>query len=281
MPALTIRVASPADRLLLAGLTSLRPVTDELAGGVLLIGGLATAAWAHASPAVLPVRATRDVDLGVDRRALGLTSASRRIQPLLEQHDFHRRPGDEGFRYRRETEAGEFLLDLLLPKGASRSDPPIIEPGLDSVAAPGLAYAITRGAAQLDLTLVTERGSHRFELPIATLDAMLVMKAGLLAEGTRNHPERRITDTVDAVVLAAACAHDPATLRELANAPKRGEAARALNWLRSSFPTADAQAPRRVERHIAGEHGHRGGGDWATATVAAFLEALGSAGADS
>jgi hypothetical protein len=274
---LTIRVAGPADRLLLAGMTALQPIVDELADGVLLIGGLATTAWAQSGPADLPVRATRDVDLGINRRALGLTSTSRRIQTLLERHGFHRRPDDENFRYRRQTESGEFLLDLLLPKDASRDDPPIIEAGIDSVAAPGLAYAIRRGAARLDLTLVTDEDSHRFTLPIATLDAMLVMKAGLLADGTRAQTDRRITDTFDAVVLAAACTHDHEALRALAHAKGR-EAARAMRWLRSSFPAADALAPRRVERHVASEHGQPGGGDWATATVATFLAALGAAG---
>ena len=75
---------------------------------------------------------------------LGLTARTRRIQPLLERHGFRRRPGDEPFRFVRDTEAGAFQLDLLLPKGASRADPPIIESGLDTVAAPGLAYALTR-----------------------------------------------------------------------------------------------------------------------------------------
>jgi hypothetical protein len=209
MPKVTLHAAGPADRLLLAGLESLQPVLDQLGEGLVLIGGLAVSAWLHASTLDLPVRATRDVDFGVHRGALGLTTSSRRVKPLLEQHGFVQHPGEEPFRFACETREGRFSLDLLLPKGASRRDPPLIEAGLDSVAAPGLAYALDRGADRLELTLVADERSRTFRLPIATLDAMLVMKAGLASAGVRKPQDRRIADTVDAAMLAAACSVDP------------------------------------------------------------------------
>lgn len=136
MPHLATVVRGPADRLLLAGLTALEPVLAKLGDGVLLIGGLATAAWVETSEIDVPVRPTYDVDLGVDRRALGLAARTSKLRPLLAQHGFRRRPGDEPFRFACETDKGEFLLDLLLPRGASRRVPPSIEAGLDSIQRP-------------------------------------------------------------------------------------------------------------------------------------------------
>jgi hypothetical protein len=277
MPQLTLNATSRADRLLLAGLFLLQPVLDELGDGVLLIGGLAVAAWLHASPGGLPVRATRDVDLGIDRRALGLTTSRRRIRPLLMRHGFAQRPGDEPFRFVRQTKEGPFSLDLLLPKGASRRDPPLIEAGLDSVAAPGLAYALDRGADRLDLTLVADERTRELRLPIATLDAMLVMKAALASAGVRMQQDRRVADTVDAVMLTAACAEDPVTLRALRRHRRRSEPSRALKWLAGAFNATNTREVRRVERHFRDEYDRPDGATWAVGTVARFLEALDAA----
>jgi hypothetical protein len=274
MPRLVLSVRRPADRALLAGLPYLQPVIEEISDGVLLIGGLATTAWLASSPLELPLRATRDVDLGIDRVALGLTGGARRIGPLLERHEFSRRVGDEPFRFRRATRAGDFLVDLLLPKGASRARPPLIEVGLDSLAAPGLAYALARGPERLDLRL-SERGrTHRFELPIAALDAMLVMKATLVADGARTDLDRRVVDTADAAMLAAAISRDEASLRELAANRLRSEPRRALRWFRERFSDERSAEARRVELHFEREHRGPGGAAWAVAVVERFLAAL-------
>jgi len=45
---------------------------------------------------------------------------------------------------------------------------------------------------------------HRFDLPIASLDAMLAMKATLVADGVRTGLGRRVVDTADAVMLGGA-----------------------------------------------------------------------------
>ncbi len=274
MPKLVLSVDSPVDRVLLAGLPHLQPVIEEIADGVLLIGGLATTAWLASSPLELPLRATRDVDLGIDRGALGLTGRARRIVPLLERHDFSQRVGDEPFRFRRTTGGGDFLVDLLLPKGASRARPPVIEAGLDSLAAPGLAYAIARGAERLDLRLSEAGRTHRFELPIASLDAMLVMKATLVADGARTEVARRMVDTADAVMLAAAVRHDTASLRALATNRARSEPRRALRWLRERFSDERSAEARRVESHFERERRGAGGAAWAVAAVGEFLAAL-------
>ena len=139
MPEMRIDVAGPADRLLFEGLPHLAPVLEALGDGAMLIGGLATAAWIQASDVELPLRATRDVDLGIDRRGLRLSSRVERVQPLLREQGFQPRVGDEPFRFARSTPAGEFLVDLLVAPGASRRDPPLLEADLESMAAPGLA----------------------------------------------------------------------------------------------------------------------------------------------
>jgi len=222
----------------------------------------------------LPLRATRDVDLGIDRVALGLTGRARRVGPLLERHDFSHRAGDEPFRFRRTTGAGDFLVDLLLPKGASRAHPPVIEVGLDSVAAPGLAYALARGPERLDLRLSEASRVHRFELPIAALDAMLVMKATLVADGARTEVGRRVVDTADAVMLAAAASHDAPSLQALAANRMRSEPRRALRWLRERFSDERSAEARRVESHFAREYRNAGGAAWAVTVVRDFLAAL-------
>lgn len=274
MPKLVFNVVSPADRLLLAGLSCLQPVLNELGDGVMLIGGVAVSAWLQARPVGLPVRATRDVDLGINPRALGLTASRRRVKPLLERHGFVQRPGDEPFRFTRDTEEGAFLVDLLLPKGASRAHPPVIEAGLDSVAAPGLAYAIRRGAEMLDLTCNSDDAERTFHLPIATLDAMLVMKATLAQAEVRMQQERRIADTVDAVMLTAACAEDPVSLRALRRHRRSSEPAGALKWLAASFDARNTRHARRVERYFEHEYDRPDGAEWAVGTVARFFSSL-------
>jgi hypothetical protein len=115
---------------------------------------------------------------------------------------------------------------------------------------------------------------HRFVLPIASLDAMLVMKATLVADGARSEIGRRVVDTSDAVMLAAAITHDAASLRELARNRARSEPRRALRWLRERFTDERSAEARRVEAHFRSEYRNAGGAAWAVAVVRDFLAAL-------
>ena len=139
-----ISVRGEADQLLYEGLPLLAPVLKELGDGAVLIGGLATAAWLTACPVGLPVRATRDIDLGIDRTMLGLRGDRSVVGTLLTEHGFHSGYNGEAFRFAQTTSIGDFVVDLLVAPGASRREPPIIEPGLPTLAAPGLAYALLR-----------------------------------------------------------------------------------------------------------------------------------------
>ena len=109
-----IAVRSPADEVLYEGLPRLEPVLAALGEGALLIGGLATAAWLSAKPVGLAIRATRDVDLGIDRVALGITRERTPVRPLLDGQDFAQGFGGEDFRFSWETAKGPFIVDLLV-----------------------------------------------------------------------------------------------------------------------------------------------------------------------
>lgn len=274
MVELRIEVAGEADRLLLQGLAYLEPVLAELRDAAMLIGGLATMAWIEASELELPLRATRDVDLGIDRKGLRLSSTTAKVQPLLRAQGFEPRIGDEQFRFVRDTPAGKFLVDLLVAPGASRDDPPVLEAGIESLAAPGLAYAILRRPTKLSLALADGEQEQAFELPVVKLDAALVMKGALVASGMRLKRDRRVTDTSDAVMLAAVCTADSDGLAELRQNERRKDVREAIEWLTTAFSDEKSQAARRVEQHFESEFGQSGGGAWAVDASAHFAAAL-------
>lgn len=263
-----IKVTTAADRLLLEGLPHLQPILDELGDRALLIGGLATAAWLTAHPVDLPVRATRDVDLGIDRLALGITRSKARIQPLMRRHEFAPGYDNEDFRFARSIARGAFVVDVLVAPG-SRADPPPLEPGLTTLAAPGLAYAQLRGPVPLELVLVG-RDSSTFRFSTVHLDAAFVMKAALVASGVRTRRDRVTTDTVDAVMLAAACLGHGSAIDELGTRSRRSDVKAAVGWLAKSFKTPRSAAALRVASHA----GAAEGADWSVEVAQRFAAAL-------
>ena len=273
MPTLRIDVTGSADRLLFEGLPHLQPVLESLGNGAMLIGGLAATAWIGASDVGLPMRATRDVDLGIDRRGLRLTANRSKVAPLLRKAGFESMGGDASFRFVRETPAGEFIVDLLVAPGSSRADPPILEEGLTTFSAPGLAYAILRRPKPLSLTVACEGTEREFRLPIVSLDSAFVMKAVLTAS-RRLRPDRRITDTADAVMLAAACANDEEGINALRQHRRRKDVREATRWMASSFETTVTAAARRVERHFQAEFGQSGGAAWAVEVSRRFRKSI-------
>ncbi|HEX3608683.1 MAG TPA: hypothetical protein VHU14_03285 [Solirubrobacterales bacterium] len=273
MPTLKIDVSGPADHLLFEGLPHLQPVIDELGDGALLIGGLAATAWIGASEIGLPMRVTRDVDIGIDRRGLHLTAETRKVVPLLREQGFESLGGKRQFRFVKKTPAGEFLVDLLVAPGASREEPPRLEADLQTLSAPGLAYAILRRPVPLSLELACDGETRQFELPIISLDSAFVMKAVLTAE-RRLQPDRRIADTSDAVMLAAACATDEAHIAPLREHSRRKDVRTAVRWISGSFSNRRTAAARRVERHFELELGQPGGGAWAVSVAERFARLL-------
>jgi hypothetical protein len=235
-----------------------------------VIGGLATAAWLYARPVDLPTRLTPDVDLGINKRVLGLTSRESRLKPLLEAAGFKSGYADEEFRFWKKVGSAQetFVVDLLVPSGASRQDPPVLERNLRSLAAPGLAYAIERGPVEMEIRFPTEA----FRLPVVALDAAFVMKAALVDSGLRLRPDRRRTDTVDAAMLAAACLTEPEALEPLRQHRRRSDLKRASRFLAKLARPTSAEA-RRVEDHFA-ELGLQQGAEWAAAVALKMIDAL-------
>jgi hypothetical protein len=257
-----IEVVSDADRVLYEGLPSLQPVLDRLGPSARLIGGLAGAAWLAERPVGVPIRATRDVDLGIDRVGVGITRARTVVGPLLAAHDFASGFGGEPFRFWRETERGAFVVDLLVARGASRETPPVVEEGIESLAAPGLRYALGRDAVPLELVLRAEE-TRSFNMYTIPLDAAFVMKAALVVSGVRTRPDQRVGDTADAVMLAAACAKDPEAVTQLREARDRGEAKTAIRWITARFGNARTAEAQRMGRYFGGDDGAR----WAVAVA--------------
>lgn len=271
----TITVSGPADRLVADGLGELVDVLDRLGGAALIVGGLMTRIWLHARPhRNMPTRATADVDLGIDRRSLSIASNRRVIGPLLAKHEFIAGMGDKAFRYSKELPNGSlFRVDLLVAPGASRADPPLLETGIPTVAAPGLAYAFFRGAVTAEVTFVDGSGKDKHLLRIPELDAAFVLKGALVGMGVRPRPDIARIDTTDAVMLAALCLDDAECIRSLAKHRRRSDVRSSLRFL-ESIDGPRTRAARRVERHFAIEFGISGAGEWASDVARQLTEAV-------
>lgn len=202
---------------------------------------------------------------GLDRTMLGLRGDRSVVGKLLTEHGFHSGYNGEAFRFARTTSIGEFVVDLLVAPGASRREPPIVEPGLPTLAAPGLAYALLRGAVPLRIVLEGET-TRSVDLATVHLDAAFVLKAALAASGVRTRPDLRVVDTVDGVMLAAACLSDSISLGQLRAHARRSDVSMAIRWMRDRFTSAESAESRRVTRHVGSPHG----GEWAMDIAARF-----------
>lgn len=227
--------------------------------------------WLYLRPVEdIPPRATADVDLGIDRRGLGLTGTTERVRPLLEAQQYTAFPGDEGFRFRKSFGDGEALLvDVFVAKGASREEPPVLEKGVVTLAAPGLTYALARHPYFVDVEFVDEDTTTALELPLPTLDAAFVLKGALVESGVRTRPDRRRRDRVDAIMLAAACLTDDEALEALRQAQNK-EARRALRWLAECVTHAESPVAKAIGDYLHDEHELPGGADWAVEIAAAL-----------
>ncbi|HEU0019719.1 MAG TPA: hypothetical protein VFQ14_05450 [Thermoleophilaceae bacterium] len=270
-----IGVTGPADRRLVAGLHEIRPILDELAPAVLVVGGLMGRLWLHAVPIDMPARPTADIDLGIDRRRLQIAANSRVVGPLLDRLGFRGGYLGEPFRYSKAVDGvGEVLLDIVVPPGTSREEPPLVERGLESVAAPGLAYAVLRGPVTAAVSFVDGEQSFDFHLPIPALEAALVLKAALVESGVRTRLDRVRSDSVDAIMLTAACLKRPDALRALRDHRRRSDVRKSIRWLTDAFRSPTAVGSRRVETHFEEDGYGPGAGRWAADVVSAFAAAL-------
>lgn len=273
-----IGVKGDADRLLVAGLNELRPVFEHLGDNALVVGGLMARLWLFAEPIEIAPRATGDVDLGVDRKGLRIAGDRQVLAPLLEGAGFEPRAGEEQFRFVKEIDGGAFPVDLGVAPGSSRNEPPLLEKGIQTIAIPGLAYALERRTT-MRAKFVADDSVEEFELPFPELDAAFVLKGALCEKGVRNRTDRRQRDTVDAVCLAAACVGNEPSLDSLAASRKRADVKAAIRWVRENFGAADSAAARRVRQHFEEESGSSGGGEWAVGVIERFSGLLEERGA--
>jgi hypothetical protein len=274
-----IGVEGRADRLLVAGMREIAPVLAELGPGALVIGGLMTRIWMHARPIELPARVTADVDLGIDKRILRITGGKRIVGPLLERHRFFPGYDNEPFRYSRELDGlGTMIVDVVIARDASRHDPPMLEAGLETVAAPGLTYAQLRGPVAVVVRFVDGEDIAEFQVNVPHLDAAFVLKAALAHSGVRTRPDRVQNDSVDAIMLAAACSQEPASIEALREHRRRADVRKSLGWMEKAFRSPSAAGAGRVERHVADQGGGSGGGEWAHRIALALSSALDESG---
>jgi hypothetical protein len=241
----------------------------------MIIGGLMVRVWLHAKPTEIPGRTTADIDVGIDKRSLGITGERRVVGPLLEEHGFKRGYGGEPFRYAKEVEGHDpIVVDVVIAPGASRTEPPLVEAGFETIRAPGLAYAQLRQPVAATLRFVDGGETADFHVHIPPLDAALVLKAALAESGVRTRPDRVQSDSVDSILLAAACLTDPPSIAALRGHRTRNDVRKALRWIADAFRSPTARGARRVEEYVEGLGGGDGGGNWAQEVAQALDRAL-------
>jgi hypothetical protein len=269
-----VAVEGGADRVLASALSELDAVFDEIRGHVLVVGGVMARLWLHLRPlGDFEPRATADVDIGIDKLGLRLTATSRRIVPLLRGIGYEPMAVEETFRFEKEHEAGLAIVDLLVAKGMSRDEPPVLEEGVTTLAAPGLLYAQQRRAVDVRVTFADGDDATVVQVPLPTLDAAFVLKGALAASGVRRRADRVARDTVDGLMLAFACARDDQAVGALVEHLSNREVRRAIHWVQSSFVDPRTAAARRVGAHLAGD-GFPDGEQWAVDAAAYFVEQL-------
>lgn len=145
---------------------------------------------------------------------------------------------------------------------------------MPSIAAPGLAYAISRGPVKFTLTFQDAKrpDDDTFVLNLPTLDAAFVSKAALVKRGLRMRTDRRQRDTVDAISLAAACLEDDGAIGAIGAHRKQSEVKDALRWMKEALSSPSSAAARRIGTYFDDELGRSDGGEWSAAVAARFNE---------
>jgi hypothetical protein len=97
---------------------------------------------------------------------------------------------------------------------------------------------------------------------LATAAWLTACPVGLPVRATRE----RVVDTVDGIMLAAACLSDAISLGQLRAHSRRSDVSMAIRWMRDRFTSAESAESRRVTRHVGSPHG----GEWAMDVAARF-----------
>lgn len=227
---------SEADVIGLEGLSvAVRALEGVPAAAWRVVGGWMVRAWVEGGGADEPVRPTTDVDLmlfpGRGRPAIEKVPERLAAQGL--------RPHEEPFRLRREDGV---LVDLLVPPGGSRADPPRIG-GQAMFRAEGAAFGF-----ELPPERVTARlRRRRVEFQVPRLAPALVHKALVLAAMR----PRYLVDASDVARLLRTVRREPdGALEDLAGNRRRSDVRMALTAVAGLFAEETARGARWVEEEL-------------------------------
>lgn len=232
---LVLDPTSPADEI---GFLALGEAVKAVRGvpAWLILGGWMVRAWVGSSRSDARIRPTVDVDLGL--LSVRAPEKVKAVPGRLIASGF--RSQDEPFRLMR---ADGTRVDLLIPPGASRRDPPRI--GRQEVfEAPG-----TRFAFELPATPVTVKlGGEELTIQVPCLAGAIVAKA--VALGHRR-PARARVDALDVAALLAVWEQEPEPTRSrLAKGRRRTDVKRGLASLARNFESPEAAGAMWVEQEL-------------------------------
>lgn len=214
---------------------AVKAVEDLPAAGWRVVGGWMVRAWVEGGAASELARPTIDVDLTLFP-IRGRPAIERVPDRLLEEG---LRPHEEPFRLRRED---GIRLDLLVPPGASRGDPPRIGRQV-LFRAEGTAFGFA-----LPPEPVTARLKRRkVEFQVPRLGAALVHKTLVLAAMR----PRYLDDASDVARLLHTVRHEPGdAIPDLVEHRRRSDARKALRALSGLFGDEEARGARWVEQEL-------------------------------
>lgn len=223
----------------LASFNSLKAVRNAFGGlpegSWLLIGGWMVTAWSSQGRSDVEMRATKDVDVAL------LTSRAHKRPNVVEVLGRqHYEPMSLPFRFQKD---GGAIIDVLVPPGASRHDPPRIG-NLETFEAPG-----TRLAFELPCeTFRFIMGADSVQIPVPPLAAALVAKTVLLEKQRR----RRVRDDAhDVAALLAAFERMPdVPLAQLKEKAERSDVKTARKALDALFATPESSGTAWVSAEL-------------------------------
>jgi len=188
-------------------------------------------AWAEGGPSSTITRPTVDVDLAL----LSMRSGGKAVLIPERLRRAGLTSGEEPFRLQGE---GGVLIDLLIPPGASRANPPRLGRQIMFEAA-GSRFAFELLPEKVEVTL----GEQRLEFLTPRLAGALVLKAVVMGRVRR----RVRDDAVDVARLLACARTEPDVLStDLRGAARRGDVREGLRVIGHLFAEESSKGARLV-----------------------------------
>lgn len=229
----TLDPISSADAAGFEALQAAISAVADFVDGWLIVGGWMVRLWVKSGAQDLPERLTVDVDLAL------LRSWQERVVEIpdrLRAAAFY--PEEEPFRFVRRDGA---RVDLLVPPGATRSEPPRIG-NVEVFTADGIRFAFELPAERFNVRL----GSQMVPVKTAALAGALVAKAVTL--GLRRARGAQV-DAVDVASLLAVVEAEPRpAIEQLAEHRKRSDVKKGMRVLRRDFARLESSGASWVAR---------------------------------